>query len=540
MNGINAASIGTFDYIIVGAGSAGCVLADRLTASGRFRVLLLEAGARDRNPWIHIPIGYSRFFRDPRHNWMYETEPEPELHGRKVFQPRGKVLGGSSSINGLVYMRGQKEDYDLWRQLGNSGWSFEDVLPYFRRLEDYVNGADDLHGSDGPIAVSDQTETHPLCDAFIHAGEETGLPRNDDFNGPSQEGIGYFQTTSRNGLRCSTAAGYLKPARGRQNLRVETGAHVTRIRFTGNTANGVEFVQSGKPLSAEAGGEVILCGGAFNSPQLLELSGIGQGERLQSHGIPIVHNAPRVGEELQDHAQVRMILGCKQKITWNDLAGSALGRLKIALRYALQRKGPMTVSAGYAGAFFKTRDELELPDIQVHFLLFSTDRMGEKLHPYSGFSASVCQLRPESRGSVHIRSSDPFEPPAIRANYLSAPADQLAKVEGLKRLRQIIHAPALEPFLDEELVPGTTVTSDDDLLDYCRGAATTIYHPVGTCAMGPAPEDVLTSDLRVNGVDGLRVVDGSVMPRLVSGNTNVPIIMIAEKASDMILRKLQM
>ncbi len=537
MNGINAASVGTFDYIIVGAGSAGCVLAERLSASGRCRVLLLEAGGRDRSPWIHIPIGYSRFFRDPHHNWMYETEPEPELHGRKIFQPRGKVLGGSSSINGLVYMRGQKEDYDLWRQLGNPGWSFEDVRPYFRRSEDHVKGPDEYHGASGPIAVSDQTETHPLCDAFIRAGMAIGLPHNEDFNGPSQEGIGYFQTTSRNGFRCSTAKGYLKPARGRDNLRVETSAHATRIRFDGKTATGVEFEQSGETRFAEAGGEVILCGGAFNSPQLLELSGIGAGRLLQEHGIPVVHEAPRVGENLQDHAQVRMILRCRQKITWNDLAGSALGRVKIGLRYALQRKGPMTVSAGYAGAFFRTRDELELPDIQVHFLLFSTDRMGEKLHPFSGFSASVCQLRPESRGSVHIRSADPFEHPAIRANYLTSLADQTANVEGLKRLRQIMYAPALEPFLDEELAPGLNVESDDDLLDYCRSAATTIYHPVGTCAMGPEPGDVLSPDLRVNGVDGLRVVDGSIMPRLVSGNTNAPIIMIAEKASDMILEK---
>ena len=529
-------SIGTYDYIVIGAGSAGCVLANRLTASGRHRVLLLEAGGRDRNPWIHIPIGYSQLFKDQNVNWMYETEPEPELGGRRIFQPRGKVLGGSSSINGLVYIRGQKEDYDLWRQLGNAGWAHDDVLPYFRRAEDQQRGADELHGAGGPLAVSDQSEPHPLCDAFISAGVEAGLPYNDDFNGEAQEGVGYFQTTSRNGLRCSTAVGYLKPARGRANLRVETHAHATRILFDGRVAAGVEFSQNGSVKRAEAAGEVILAGGAINSPQLLELSGIGQADRLRSFDIPVVHDAPMVGENLQDHIQVRMVLRCSQNVTWNDQAASLFGRMKMGLRYALHRKGPLTVSAGYAGAFFKTRPELDVPDIQVHFLLFSTDKMGEKLHPFPGFSASVCQLRPESRGTIHITGADPFRPPEIRANYFSAAADRQVNVDGIRVLRSILQAKALEPFVAEEVSPGPDVTSDEGILDYCRNVASTVYHPVSTCAMGPEADAVVTLDLKVNGVDRLRVVDGSIMPRLISGNTNAPVIMIAEKASDMILQ----
>jgi choline dehydrogenase len=528
-------SIGTYDYIIVGAGSAGCVLANRLTADGRHKVLLLEAGGRDSNPWIHIPIGYSRLFKDQNVNWMYETEPQPEFGGRRVFQPRGKVLGGSSSINGLVYIRGQKQDYDLWRQLGNPGWAYDDVLPYFRRSEDQQHGADDWHGAGGPIAVSDQNETHPLCDAFIAAGVQSGWPRNDDFNGSAQEGIGYFQTTSRNGFRCSTASGYLKPARRRPNLRVETHAHATRILFEGRTATGVEFTQHGRLRRADAAGEVILSGGAINSPQLLELSGIGGADVLRAHGIPVVHDAPMVGENLQDHLQVRIVLRSKQRVTWNDQTASLAGRAKLALRYALFRKGPIAVSAGYAGAFFKTREELEVPDIQVHFLLFSTDRMGEKLHSFPGFSASVCQLRPESRGTIHIESADPFRPPSIRPNYFSAPADREVNVAGLKKLRAMLQAEALESYVEAEVHPGPDVTGDAALLDYCRKAATTIYHPASTCAMGPEPDAVVAPDLKVNGVDRLRVVDASVMPRLISGNTNAPVIMIAEKAADMIL-----
>lgn len=531
----NVPSIGFYDYVIVGAGSAGCVLASRLSASGRHRVLLLEAGGPDSNPWIHVPIGYAKLFNDQSVNWMYETEPEAELEGRRVFQPRGKVLGGSSSINGLVYVRGQKEDFDLWRQLGNPGWSFEDVLPYFRRAEDQQHGADDYHGAGGPLAVSDQIEPHPLCDAFIAAGVERGLPHNRDFNGAEQEGVGYFQTTARNGRRCSTAVGYLRPARKRPNLRVETHAQAMQVLFDGKRACGVVFSQHGQTRRAEAGGEVILCGGAINSPQLLELSGIGKGALLREQGIAVRHDAPDVGENLQDHLQVRMILKSKQPVTWNDQYHSLTGRIGMGLRYLLQRKGPLTVSAGTAAAFYKTRPELATPDVQVHFLLFSTDKMGASLHRFSGFSASVCQLRPESRGSIHIKSGDPFVPPAIRANYFTEEIDRRTKVEALRRLRDILQAEAMTPYLAEELEPGLAVASDADLLAYCRRTASTIYHPAGTCAMGSDARAVVTPELKVIGVEGLRVVDGSVMPRLVSGNCNAAIVMIGEKAADMIL-----
>ncbi|MEM9472978.1 MAG: choline dehydrogenase [Pseudomonadota bacterium] len=528
-------SIGTYDYIVVGAGSAGCVLANRLTASGRHKVLLLEAGGRDLNPWIHIPIGYAKTFRNRRVNWMYETEPEPELNGRRIYQPRGKVLGGTSSINGLLYIRGQRQDFDLWRQLGNAGWSYADVLPYFKRAEDQQRGEDSLHGVGGPLAVSDQREPHPLCDAFIAAGVEQGLPLNHDFNGDHQEGVGYFQTTSRNGRRCSTAVGYLNPARSRANLRIETHAHATRVQIEDAAACGVEFVQNGTARSARASGEVILCGGAINSPQLLELSGIGNADILSNLGVPIVCHLPGVGENLQDHFQVRMVLRAKQPVTLNDATRSWLGKVKLGLHYALFRTGPLTVSAGYAAAFFRTDPSMVSPDIQVHFILFSSDSMGDKLHPFSGFTASICQLRPESRGTIHAVSADPFAAPAINVNYLAKEADRLANINALKKLRKILAADAMKPFLAEEMEPGPHVRSDEDLLQFCRDVGTTVYHPVGTCAMGTNSGSVVSPELKVHGITGLRIADGSIMPRLVSGNTNAPIVMIGEKASDMIL-----
>lgn len=530
-----AETVGDYDFVIVGAGSAGCVLANRLSASGKHSVLLLEAGGRDRNPWIHIPIGYSKLFTNKHYNWMYQTEPEPELKDRRIFQPRGKVLGGSSSINGLVYLRGQREDFDGWRRMGNVGWGYADVLPYFKKSEDQQRGLSEYHGVGGPLSVSDPAEPDELCDAFIAAGQESGLPFNPDFNGESQEGVGYFQTTSRNGRRCSTAVGYLRPAMRRPNLRVCTEAHATRILFDERTATGVEFLQGGVLRKAVAKGEVILSCGAINTPQLLELSGWGASRLLRENGIPVLHDAPMVGEHLQDHLQVRMVFRCKKRITVNDMYHHPLRRIGIGLRYVLQRKGPLTVSAGFAAAFYRTNEQVATPDVEVHFITFSTDTMGAALHKHPGFTASICQLRPESVGSIHVRARDPFTHPSIRANYLSTDTDRQTNIDGLKKLREICHAPAMQDYTAEELEPGLSVASDADLLDYCRIRGSTLYHPVSTCKMGTDDRAVVSPDLKVKGANRLRVVDGSIMPRLVSANCNAAIVMIGEKASDMIL-----
>jgi choline dehydrogenase len=530
-----SAEMAEFDYVIVGAGSAGCVLANRLSADGKNSVLLLEAGPKDSNIWIHVPLGYGRLFKEKTVNWMYQTEPEPGLGGRTVFQPRGKVLGGSSSINGLLYVRGQHEDYDRWRQHGNSGWGYDDVLPYFKKAEDQQRGPDDFHGAGGPLPVSDWRQPDPLSEAFVQAAAQTGIPINPDFNGASQEGAGLFQTTTRRGRRASTAVAYLRPAKDRANLRVETSALAQRIVFDGRRADAVEYRQGGTLRTARARKEILVSGGAYNSPQLLQLSGVGPAELLRSHGIDVVLDAPGVGHDLQDHLQVRMVMRCSQSITLNDIVNSPIRRMLAGARYAAFRRGPLTIAAGTSGAFFKTSPRLATPDIQIHFLPFSTDKMGEKLHPFSGFSASVCQLRPESRGSLRIKSADPAVPPEIRINYLATEVDRTANVEGLKILRKILQAPALKPYVTEEVDPGLKVSSDEELLNYCRQRGSTIYHPTSTCRMGSDPLAVVDQRLRLRGIDSLRVIDGSIMPDLVSGNTNAAIIMIAEKASDMIL-----
>src|ERR1700738_3291019 len=524
-----------FDYVIVGAGSAGCVLANRLSADGKNSVLLLEAGPKDTNLWIHVPLGYGMLFKAKSVNWMYQTEPEPGLNGRTVFQPRGKVLGGSSSINGLLYVRGQREDYDRWRQRGNSGWGYDDVLPYFKKAENQQRGADDFHGAGGPLPVSDLIHADPLSAAFIAAAAETGIPLNPDFNGATQEGAGFFQTTTRRGRRASTAVAYLRPAKRRNNLQVETSALAQRILFEERRAVAVEYRQAGTLRTARARKEILISGGAYNSPQLLQLSGVGPAELLRKHGLEVVLDAPGVGQDLQDHMQVRVVTRCSQSITLNDIVNHPVRRILAGARYAAFRKGPLTIAAGTSGAFFKTSPRLATPDIQIHFLPFSTDKMGERLHSFSGFSASVCQLRPESRGSLRIRSADPTVAPEIRINYLSTEVDRTANVEGLKVLRRILKAPALRPYVMEEVDPGAKVSSDEELLDYCRARGSTIYHPTSTCRMGSDPLAVVHKRLRVRGLQGLRVVDGSIMPDLVSGNTNAAIIMIAEKASDMIL-----
>jgi len=525
-----------FDYVIVGAGSAGCVLANRLSADGKYSVLLLEAGPKDSNIWIHVPLGYGKLFKEKTVNWMYQTEPEPGLGGRQVFQPRGKVLGGSSSINGLLYVRGQHEDYDRWRQRGNTGWGYDDVLPYFKKAENQARGADAYHGTGGPLSVSDWRHADPLSEAFVKAAVETGIPFNPDFNGAAQEGAGFFQTTTRRGRRASSAFSYLRPARNRGNLRIVTAALAQRVVFDGRRAVAVEYLQNGSVRVARARREVLLSGGSYNSPQLLQLSGVGPADLLKQHGIDVVLDSAGVGNDLQDHLQVRIVMRCSQRVTLNDVVNDPLRKVMAGLRYALSRKGPLTIAAGTSGAFFKTSPRLATPDIQIHFIPFSTDKMGEKLHAFSGFTASVCQLRPESRGSLRIKSTDPTAPPEIRINYLATETDRRAFIDGIRILRNILTAPALKPYVVDEVYPGASVTSDEDVLDFCRNTGSTVYHPTSTCRMGNDPLAVVDQRLKVRGIEALRVVDASVMPDLMSGNTNAPTIMIAEKASDMILQ----
>ena len=523
-----------FDFIVIGAGSAGCVLANRLSADPANRVLLLEAGGRDRNPWIHVPIGYYRTIFDTKIGWGYQTEPEPGLNGRQIPWPRGKVLGGSSSINGLVYIRGQKEDFDHWRQLDNPGWSYDDVLPYFRRAEDQARGPDAYHGAGGPLSVGDSAR-HELVEAYIQACLDLGIPRNDDFNGAVQEGAGYFQLTNRKGFRCSAAVAYLRPAKRRKNLAIATGALVRRITPDGRRATAVTWRQNGAERTAKVRREIVLAAGAIGSPQILQLSGIGPGEHLQGHGIEVAHDLPGVGANLQDHFQARSVYRCTRPITLNDRVRSPWQKLLMGLEWFLFRTGPLTVGAGQGGIFARTRPELATPDVQFHIILFSADRPGQPLHPFSGFTASVCQLRPDSRGSVLIRSPDPDAHPAIVANYLATETDRRAIIDGLRLARRLAATESLKPYIAEEIEPGPDKTGDEDLLAHARARGSTIFHPSGSCMMAPAsnPMAVVDHELRVHGLSELRVADAGVMPTVVSGNTNAACIMIGEKCADM-------
>ena len=527
-----------YDYVIVGAGSAGCVLADRLSADGRHTVLLLEAGPRDRYPWIHIPIGYAKTMFHPVLNWRFYTEPEPHMNGRRIYWPRGRTLGGSSAINGLIYIRGQPEDYDHWGALGNAGWSYADVLPYFRKLEHNARGANDHRGADGPLWASDIEHPHPLVEALIEAANELGIPRNDDFNGATQEGVGYYQLTTRRGLRCSTAVAYLRPAQHRANLHIRTDAHAVRIDFAGREACGVQYRQGGRTLTAVGRRETILAAGALQSPQLLQLSGIGPPALLQAFGIRVVHALPGVGENLQDHLQARVIFRCTLPITTNDALRTWRGKLGMGFQFAFHRRGPMAVGINQGGLFARVMPASRRPDVQFHFATLSSDTAGSPVHDFSGFTMSVCQLRPEARGSVRIASADPFAPPAMQANYLSTENDRATLVTGIRLARRLAATQALSAFVAAEHSPGPEAHSDTDLLEFAKNTGGTIFHPSGTTKMGPAmdPLAVVDAGLRVHGCSRLRVVDCGIMPTLVSGNTNAPVVMIAEKVADLMLR----
>lgn len=475
----------------------------------------------------------------PKYNWRFQTDPEFELGNRQLYWPRGRVLGGSSSINGLIYIRGQAGDYDAWAAAGNEGWGWKDVLPVFRELEANQRGESEYHGANGPLACSNIEGRHELMDAIIRGANELGVPTNEDFNGPMQEGVGYFQLFTKNGWRCSTAVAYLARARRRPNLTVQTDAHVTGLLFDGVRATGVRYVQAGRGYEVNAAREVLLCAGTVQSPQILELSGVGSAARLKELGIEPVVNLPGVGENLQDHLQVRLTFKCKRAVTINDDLMSWAGRLRMGWKWLSRRTGPMAIGINHAGLFTRVLPEAQSPDVQFHFSALSADVAAGKPHRFSGFTFSVCQLRPESRGSIHIRLPDPFVAPAIRPNYLSTALDQRCMIGGVRFGQRLARAPSMEPYLLSEFRPHNGIRSDEQILEFCRQNGATIFHPAGTCMMGTGAAAVVDTRLRVHGTRGLRVVDCSIMPTIVSGNTNAPVVMIAEKAARMILADAQ-
>jgi len=530
----------TFDYVIVGAGTAGCVLANRLSADGRHRVLLLEAGGRDNYPWIHVPVGYLFTINNPRTDWCFQTEPEPGLNGRSIGYARGKVLGGSSSINAMIYMRGQRSDYDHWAALGNRGWGWDDVLPIFRRSEDYQHGADAFHGVGGELRVEERRVNWEILDAWRDAAQVCGIPRIEEFNRGDNFGNAYFQMNQRRGVRWSGARGFLRPALTRSNLTVWTRVQAERILFERSDgrlrASGVR-VRSGRDAAVEvlATREVVLAAGAIGSPQLLQCSGVADPDRLRALGIEPLHGLPGVGLNLQDHLQIRTIYRVSDTVTLNRRARSLVGKALMGLEYLLFRTGPLTMPPSQLGAFARSDPGQPSANIEWHVQPLSLDRFGEPLHPYDAITPSVCNLRPSSRGSVWIRSPDPAVAPAIAPNYLATPDDEQVAVDALRMTRRIMAAAPLARFRPEELKPGPALQSDAALLDAARDLGTTIFHPVGTCRMGQDPMAVVDDRLRVHGVSRLRVIDASVMPTITSGNTNAPTVMIAEQGAAFML-----
>jgi choline dehydrogenase len=528
-----------FDYIIVGGGSSGCVLANRLSEDPNNSVCLIEAGSKDKSPWIHLPIGYAKTMWDPKVNWKFQTEPDPGMNHRQIYWPRGKTLGGSSSINGLIFIRGQKEDYDGWRDLGNPGWGWDDVLPYFKKAEGNDRLGEPLHSQTGPLKASSIPKKHVLVEAFKKSANALGVPNTEDFNNLTQEGVGYFQLSTYKGFRCSAAVAYLKPAKKRPNLEILTNSQVCKVIFENKKAIGIEFIENGIKKMLRANKEVILSAGAIQSPQILQLSGVGPAKLLQEFNIPVIHDLPGVGENLQDHLQFRLIYELNQPISTNDQLSSWFGQLKMGLDWLLFRSGPLAIGINQGGLFTRVMKGSKTPDIQFHMATLSAEMAGGKVHSFSGFTMSVCQLRPESRGFVRIQSADPLIPPKMFANYLATQHDRDTSVAAVNFARKISQTEPLRSLITREVKPNNPKT-DDEVLEYCRNNGATIFHPTGTCQMGPDsnPMAVLDSSLRVRGIQGLRVVDCSAMPTVPSGNTNWPAVMLGERAADLILGRI--